>query len=943
MNYSHRSMQSATTTPGKPGNKKLGAEGSAKETRHPSRSTRRDDGLLAYTSYSPTTQRRAAVVSPAADRRASEAVRRAVRERLRMLIAGVTTALYLIFLGFMLNTSTGHASAGLTAKHDAGGRLVVSWVVPAGMAYDIGVRPGALILRHDGVLSAGEGEDIDMSGVRSLEVLQENGDRIQVNTEPIDGTNQLRRWGYALLGLIFIFIGGPVYIKARQRTAAASFYVFCVSTALALATAMGAFLYYGWALALQFAMMLIVASSFAFFFFQFPVPAAKTQKERLVFVAALGGAASAVLLGYIWVLVSSPYNYELIQPIYYLYLASCGGAGLLRLFISFTGERSHEVRRQRILLVIGTALAFGPSLILGLIPPLILGHTIISIGTTAFTLGFLPLFFAYAITQHQLLGIRSFVRRSVVYLIMGFTVLSAFFIMAALASTFLPKGWAGEEGGILGFSLFVFLIAVSFGYVQRRVEWMVDRFVYHDAYDYKQALQQFSTQLAAEQDLNVLSQQLVERTCRMMNLDSGALLLAIHPGEVSAMVVRSALPNQQTGSIPVEGTRGANGARDTFVFGNARDDSGPVPVASLLHTYGKPALRGKETLPNVYEHDFDAPYLLTYIQYGAYADWLPQSLQAELARMGMDLRHTNAPTDLFSFYAGPAYRTTGPLGTGTGPLGRRSGDSDDTFLHKLTGARNVVTEGSRQFLGVPLWTRHRFVGILCLGGKITGERYGKDDLSLLTTLGGQAALAIYNAQLYEMREQALLDTITALAHAIEAKDTYTLNHCEMITGRAVALAQFMSLPHQDVENIRLGSILHDVGKIGIPDAILNKPARLTDEEYERIKEHAVIGARIVQSVGALQGVVPIIRHHQERYDGSGYPDGLKGDGIPVGARIIAVVDAYGAMTEDRVYRKAPGHEVAISELKRWAGKQFDPYIAEAFVRLLEEQPEFSGA
>jgi putative nucleotidyltransferase with HDIG domain len=247
----------------------------------------------------------------------------------------------------------------------------------------------------------------------------------------------------------------------------------------------------------------------------------------------------------------------------------------------------------------------------------------------------------------------------------------------------------------------------------------------------------------------------------------------------------------------------------------------------------------------------------------------------------------------------------------------------------------------QSFLGVPLWTRQKFVGVLCLGSKKTGERFTKDDVSLLTTLGAQAALSIYNAQLYEMREQALLDTITALAHAIEAKDTYTINHCEKITGRAVALAEHLSLSRSEIENIRLGSILHDVGKIGVPDAILNKPGKLTADEYERIKEHATIGARIVQSVGALQGVVPIVRHHQERYDGSGYPDGLCREHIPIGARIIAVVDAYGAMTEDRIYRKAPGHDVAIAELKRYSGTQFDPDIAAAFIRLLEEQPDLA--
>ena len=129
----------------------------------------------------------------------------------------------------------------------------------------------------------------------------------------------------------------------------------------------------------------------------------------------------------------------------------------------------------------------------------------------------------------------------------------------------------------------------------------------------------------------------------------------------------------------------------------------------------------------------------------------------------------------------------------------------------------------------------------------------------------------------------------------------------------------MDLPKQEVENVRLGAILHDIGKIGVADAVLNKPGKLTFEEYEEIKKHAEKGARIVRSVAALQGVVPIVLHHQERYDGSGYPVGLAGKAIPIGAGIIGVVDTYGAMTEDRVYRKAPGHRRAVAELQRFAG------------------------
>ncbi len=545
-------MRPATTAAGKTGNRVSGAESSAKATGRPDESATESGSVLAYTSYGPTTHVSGTPARPSAENRTSERTRRVDRERLRLLVAGVTSILYIIFLVLMLNASTGRPSTGLLAKRDANGQLVVSWVVPSGMAYDLGIRPGAKVA-DDGGLGVGgsASEEIDLSQVQKLEVWQD-GNRIIVDTEQITGSTPLRRWGYALLGLIFIFVGGSVFVKARQRTAASAFYVFCVSTAVALAVGMVTYLLYGWALALQFAVVLVVAASFAYFFFQFPVPAAKTHRERLIFVVVLATSAAVVLGGYIWVLVTSPSNYALIQPIYFLYLASCAGAGLLRLFSSFIGERSQEIRRQRLILVIGTALAVGPSLMLGLLPSLIGGRALISIDTTAFSFIFIPLFFAYAITQHQLLGIRGFVRRSVVYLIMGFTVLIAFFIVAAAASRVLPEGWAGEEEGILGFGLFVFLIAVSFGYVQKRVEWMVDRFIYHDAYDYKQALLEFSTQLAAEQDLSALSQELVERTCRMMNLDCGTLLLAVHPGEVSAMVARSAPTSRADRSLDGE-------------------------------------------------------------------------------------------------------------------------------------------------------------------------------------------------------------------------------------------------------------------------------------------------------------------------------------------------------------------------------------------------------
>jgi putative nucleotidyltransferase with HDIG domain len=485
--------------------------------------------------------------------------------------------------------------------------------------------------------------------------------------------------------------------------------------------------------------------------------------------------------------------------------------------------------------------------------------------------------------------------------------------------------------------------------MQRQVERLVDKYIYHDAYDYKEALLQFSAQLAAEQNLHTLTDELVESTCRMMNLSCGVLLLA----------------DQQHRDAPVtSGMMYRDMTSDVFgmsaVWSRAGSQIGAFP-ASLI---SDPQLSLQEAQPvATAAPPMDDPpndgllRVVPYARYGDCAAWLVDGLQYELSQLGIRVDEANAPMQILYFgneVNGGEFTTTTHLRAELLGLGRSIGQTPGRGYDLRNGTQPLngngtdgeyngrrSEEGPRSFLGVPLWTRNRFVGVLCLGGKRTGERFTRDDLSLLSTLGSQAALAIYNAQLYEAREQALLDTIAALAHAIEAKDGYTIQHCEKMTGRAVALAQAMELSSEDIENIRMGAILHDIGKIGIPDAVLNKPGRLTPEEYDLMKQHAAIGARIVQSVGALQGVVPIVRYHQERFDGSGYPEGLKGETIPIGARIVGVVDTYGAMTEDRIYRPTPGHDAALAELQRLSGRQFDPEVVKAFIELLDERPDLA--
>ena len=193
---------------------------------------------------------------------------------------------------------------------------------------------------------------------------------------------------------------------------------------------------------------------------------------------------------------------------------------------------------------------------------------------------------------------------------------------------------------------------------------------------------------------------------------------------------------------------------------------------------------------------------------------------------------------------------------------------------------------------------------------------------------------------HELRT-AYIQTIGALAEAVDAKDAYTRGHSERVGVYASRIARQMDLRKEMIENIYIAGLLHDVGKIGIPDAIITKPDRLDPEEYAMIQQHPEIGAKILEPVEFLRNVVPCVRHHHEWYDGSrrGYPDRLQGDSIPLPSRVILVADTVEAMTSDRPYRKALPLEVVVSEIHNFRGSQFDPRVADAFLALLENEGE----
>lgn len=240
----------------------------------------------------------------------------------------------------------------------------------------------------------------------------------------------------------------------------------------------------------------------------------------------------------------------------------------------------------------------------------------------------------------------------------------------------------------------------------------------------------------------------------------------------------------------------------------------------------------------------------------------------------------------------------------------------------------------RSAMFVPLGYNEEVFGVIGLIS-LTGRHYDDGDLQPLTTLSSQASATMHNLQLFGQLKNLYYETIKAFVQAIEAKDSYTRGHSENVAEYAIAIAIKMNLPSDQIEMLRTAALLHDIGKIGIKEEVLNKPGRLTPEEYDHIKEHPIISSQIINHIPMLEEAGVIIRHHHERYDGNGYPDGIKGEVIPLGSRILAVADTFDAMTSNRTYRNATPVETAKGELLRNAGTQFDPQIVNAFVELLD--------
>ncbi|MCC6546795.1 HD domain-containing protein [Candidatus Sumerlaeota bacterium] len=255
---------------------------------------------------------------------------------------------------------------------------------------------------------------------------------------------------------------------------------------------------------------------------------------------------------------------------------------------------------------------------------------------------------------------------------------------------------------------------------------------------------------------------------------------------------------------------------------------------------------------------------------------------------------------------------------------------------RLSNSDSIIDFHVKSVLCAPLVSGEKVIGALYLDNRMSNVHYDAMDAELLTAFANQSAIAIENSFLCDSLQQHYHQTLQTLVNAIEAKDAYTRGHSMRVGKYATGIARMMGLPESRVERIKAAADVHDIGKIGLKEGLINKPGRLTDTEYDSVKEHVDLGEKILKPIVYLRDVLPFIRGHHERWDGTGYPDRLLGENCPLEGRVLALADAFDAMTSQRSYNKPVSFDEAVRRIKAAAGTQFDPQVVSAFERYYHE-------
>lgn len=634
-------------------------------------------------------------------------------------------------------------------------------------------------------------------------------------------------------------------------------------------------------------------------------------------------------------------------------------------------------------LFFGFGLFTGTSLVFGLLIPMITGSYQLSSLNTFASL-FLVGFTAYAMIKHRFMDIRIVALRGAVYLVL-LTAMGLVLVLAAVVAR-------AELTQALGIHPDVLFVTVSLGAIivfqplKRSLEHFTDKLFYRRTYDPQALLRRVAASMASTLDLSDLEFTLSRELCSGMRL-TNAIIAHTIGGKIQVVGGHEGIDEDSLRDL-------INGCRHSIVFADDPDTSAGVseslsnmdvrvliPLVSDGTVLGAillgPKLSGEMFTAQddsflgilqseasisvrnalLFEERNQRVRELSALNTLAWALGRDTQFEAVLDRALTEVMQvTGAEAGSIMLFQ-PDGKTLGiecahglpedvvtsarvKLGEGIAgwvALNRKPlvlvDAQDDGFGQELE------RQGIRSALSVPLVCKGEVTGVLNVSKATSAEAFSKENLKIVASFAGQLAVAIENARLYVDLENTFLGTIGALAAAVDAKDPYTYGHSSAVTDFAMAIGREMGLSDPERETLRIAALLHDIGKIGIDGTILNKPGKLTPDEYQIIQSHPDIAANILGSLEFLHEVVPLVQYHHEHFGGGGYPAGLAGDEIPLGARIISVADAFDAMTSDRPYRPALLFDEAVGELTRYAGVQFDPVVVDAFLRSHPAPPE----
>lgn len=264
--------------------------------------------------------------------------------------------------------------------------------------------------------------------------------------------------------------------------------------------------------------------------------------------------------------------------------------------------------------------------------------------------------------------------------------------------------------------------------------------------------------------------------------------------------------------------------------------------------------------------------------------------------------------------------------------------TEKEIIKKIAREGNfIINDNNEGVISFPLYVANEAIGFLHITAEGRKKKFSKGDLKLIALLASHIAPSLGMLLIKEKSQTAYIEMIETLARAIDAKDPYTKGHSDRVSHYASGIAKELNLSETQVSEIRHMALLHDIGKIGVKEGILTKQGRLSFAEFDAVKMHPIIGERIISPVKLFKNSVPILLYHHEHFDGTGYLEGLKGSDIPLGARILAVADAYDAMVSERPYRNAIDKDIALGELEKESGQHFDPEVVKIFIKILNSK------